>query len=280
MKRISLVADLRAELAVLRDSGRIAFVPTMGNLHDGHISLMGQASRLAEHVVASIFINPTQFNNTDDLDAYPVTVEEDCARLEAAGVAVVFLPTVAEMYPLGLEQGVRVEVPGVSDVLCGEFRPGHFTGVATVVTRLFNMVQPDVAVFGEKDFQQLLVIRRMVRDLAMPIEIVGGKTVREDNGLAMSSRNGYLTKPQRDQAGLLYKTLLEFKNQWLSGERGIVMLEQQAQETLQQAGFRPEYCTIRRSSDLAVPEPDDHQWVILAAAYLGSARLIDNVTVP
>ena len=280
MKRITHVADLRAELAELRNSGKIAFVPTMGNLHAGHISLMEQASGLAEHVVASIFINPTQFNNPDDLAAYPVTIEEDCTLLEAAGVTLVFLPTVAEMYPLGLQQGVRVEVPGLSDVLCGEFRPGHFTGVATVVTRLFNMVQPDIAVFGEKDFQQLLVIRRMVRDLAMPIEIVGGKTMRESNGLAMSSRNGYLTQAERDQAGVLYQTLLEFKNQWLSGERECLKLEQQAKTALQQAGFRPEYCTIRRCDDLAAPETGDQQWVILAAAYLGSARLIDNVLVP
>ncbi len=289
MERIERRADLRLKLTSLRQDdrgGRIAFVPTMGNLHEGHLALMRQARTLADHVVASIFVNPLQFNNPDDFASYPSTMDEDCAKLQAEGVDVVFTPQVDDMYPSGMEDGVKVSVPGLSDILCGEYRPGHFEGVATVVTRLFNMVQPDVAVFGEKDYQQLLVIRRLVEDLAMPIEIVSGETVREKDGLAMSSRNGYLTPQERQQAAGLYQILCRARDQLLSqpvSAEYISNIEHECRIGLEKAGFRAEYCTVRKRSNLLPPEHTGqvaHEGlIILAAVWLGKARLIDNLAI-
>jgi pantoate--beta-alanine ligase len=228
-------------------------------------------------VVVSSFVNPMQFGEGEDFDAYPRTLEEDKAKLTEVGVDLLFAPPVSTLYPSGSAQQTRVEVPGISGVLCGASRPGHFVGVATVVCKLFNMVQPDLAVFGEKDYQQLMVIRRMVADLAIPIEIVGMPTVREADGLAMSSRNGYLSTAQRATASLLYRTLQTTAEAIRAGNRDYNRLEAQAQAALQDAGFRPDYYAIRRAEDLAMPVGSEGDLVILAAAYLGNTRLIDNI---
>jgi pantoate--beta-alanine ligase len=272
---------LRSELAQRRAQGRVAFVPTMGNLHAGHLMLVREARRLAETVVVSIFVNPMQFGANEDLDKYPRTLAADRAALEAEGVDLLFFPSVAAMYPKPLEQQTRVEVPGISGLYCGASRPGHFVGVATVVCKLFNMVQPDVAIFGKKDFQQLLVIRRMVEDLAMPIRIVGVATAREPNGLAMSSRNRYLTEEQRRNAPLLQRQLLQLAGQLRLGERDTALLRQQATETLDEAGFVTDYIDIVDADTLQRVESGSvcRQVVILAAAQLGDARLIDNIEV-
>jgi len=258
---------------------KIAFVPTMGNLHEGHLELVKLARNKADFVVASIFVNPMQFGDGEDFDKYPRTHEEDKQQLMAHGCDLLFLPTVATMYPLAHDQQTRVEVPGLSDILCGASRPGHFIGVSTVVCKLFNMVQPDMAVFGEKDFQQLIVIRRMVNELSMPIEIVGAPTVREKDGLAMSSRNGYLDKQQRKIAPGLYAELQAISEAITKGSRNYKAMEKLAAEKLNKAGFETDYIAIRRISDLHEPVKDDQQLVILAAAYLGSTRLIDNLVV-
>ena len=275
------VAELKREVARLRAAGRrIAFVPTLGNLHAGHRHLMEQARRHADAVVASVYVNPLQFGPTEDFSAYPRTPEPDRALLEAAGVDLLFLPDDAAIYPRGRALSTRIEVPDVSDILCAAARPGHFRGVATVVTRLFNLVAPDVALFGKKDYQQLLVIRLMTADFGLPIEIVGVDTVRDADGLAMSSRNAYLSPAEQRIAPKLYATL-----QTLAGrignrgasESGFAALEAQAAEQLETAGFRPDYVSVRRQQDLALPGPGDRQLVILAAAWLGRARLIDNL---
>lgn len=280
MLTISAIPALREVITGWRRAGeRIAFVPTMGNLHDGHMALVEAASRHADHVVASIFVNPMQFGEHDDFDAYPRTLEEDGRRLAQAGVGVLFAPAIAAIYPGGVEASTRVEVPGLSDTLCGASRPGHFTGVATVVTKLLNMVQPDVALFGEKDFQQLAVIRRMVSDLDMPVEVIGVPTVREEDGLAMSSRNGYLTPEERSIAPVLYKTLREIAKRLQDGEGDFPCLQDFAFKILEKEGFRGDYVAIRRSEDLSEPAPGDRNLVILAAAWLGKARLIDNLQV-
>jgi len=273
------VNELRSEIARLRADGkRLAFVPTMGNLHAGHVHLVRAARRYADVVVASIYVNPLQFGKNEDLNAYPRTPREDQAALREAGVDVLFLPSDADVYPRGLEAMTRVEVPGVSDILCGAFRPGHFRGVATVVNRLFNLVQPDVALFGKKDYQQLLVIRLMVSDLGMPVEIIGVDTVRDVDGLALSSRNGYLTPAERAQAPRLYATLRSLAGRIQNQPvHGFAALEAEAMHALESAGFRPEYVSLRRRADLAMPDPEDRELVILAAAWLGRARLIDNL---
>lgn len=272
------VDELRASVAVWRKAGkRIAFVPTMGNLHAGHLALVTAAGRMADRVVVSIFVNPMQFGEGEDFAAYPRTFDEDQAQLIAAGVDLLFAPTVDTIYPRDSRQQTRVEVPGLSDVLCGVSRPRHFIGVATIVCKLFNLVLPDLALFGEKDFQQLQVIRRMVSDLAFPIEIVGRPTVREDDGLAMSSRNGYLTSAQRATAPLLYKTLLATADGIRRGNLDYGALEKEAEKALAEGGFRPDYFAIRRAEDLAMPDESTEALVILAAAYLGSTRLIDNL---
>lgn len=258
---------------------RIAFVPTMGNLHAGHMQLVAAARQQADRVVVSIFVNPMQFNDAADFQAYPRTLEQDAQALRRAGVDILFAPAEQVVYPHGQSASTRVRVPGVGDVLEGEFRPGHFTGVTTVVNKLFNMVQPDVALFGEKDFQQLLLIRRMVRDLDMPVQIAGLPTVREPDGLAMSSRNGRLSAAQRGVAPVIFQTLSRMRDQVLQGDRHYPALEQQATAALEAAGFRVEYVVLRRASDLQPPLDGDQQLVGLVAAHLGHTRLIDNIPI-
>jgi len=280
MKLIQAVNDLREQVAKWhRDGLTVGFVPTMGNLHDGHLALVDEAFRHADRVLVSIFVNPMQFGEGEDFDTYPRTLEEDRRALEAHDASLLFAPGVDEMYPRPQSEQTRVEVPGLSDILCGASRPGHFTGVATVVCKLFNMVQPDVAVFGEKDYQQLLVIRRMVRDLAMPVGIVSCPTVREPDGLAMSSRNSYLTADQRRIAPRLHAMLEKTKILLLQGDRDFTALESQAAEALVNAGFEVDYFTIREAETLSAPGPGCNQLVILAAARLGRPRLIDNLPV-
>ncbi|MCG6896867.1 MAG: pantoate--beta-alanine ligase [Thiocapsa sp.] len=280
METIDLVADVRTRVRAWRSAGeRVAFVPTMGNLHAGHLTLIGEARARAPRVVASIFVNPMQFAPTEDLDTYPRTLECDRERLREAGCDLLFAPRVAAMYPRGSEEQTRVEVPGhLSEILCGERRPGHFRGVATVVCKLFNIVQPDVALFGEKDFQQLAVVRRMVEDLAMPVEIVGVPTVRESDGLAMSSRNGYLSPEERAQAPALYHALAAARRSLLEGV-GVETVERTAAGTLRDAGLEPDYVSVRVADTLLPPSESDRDLVVLAAAYLGRARLIDNLRV-
>lgn len=278
MLRFKSVPELQQQLREWRCLGRrIGFVPTMGNLHAGHLSLIERARASASVVLASVFVNPTQFGPGEDYSRYPRTLEADCELLAAAGCDAVFAPSVEEMYPDGPALATVVRVNGLHDILCGEVRPGHFDGVATVVAKLFNLTQPDLAVFGEKDFQQFLVIRRMARELSFPIEIIGAPTAREANGLAMSSRNQYLTAEQRQHAGLLLQMLVATREAIRSGQRDYATLSQAALAELHSAGFRPDYFEIRRASDLAVATGADRELVILVAARLGAARLIDNL---
>ena len=279
MELVEQIPTLRARVGTWRRADqRVAFVPTMGTLHAGHLALVREALRLADRVVVSIFVNPLQFGPTEDFGAYPRTLEQDCALLEAAGTHLLFAPPVAAVYPRGQAGQTRVEVPGISDILCGASRPGHFVGVATVVCKLFNMVQPDLAVFGEKDFQQLLVIRLMTQDLSLPVAIQGLATVREPDGLAMSSRNGYLTREERARAPALYQTLLRAGERLRAGV-AIAEVERLAAEEISAAGFGPDYCSVRRAGDLALAGSEDRELVVLAAARLGRARLIDNLGV-
>jgi pantoate--beta-alanine ligase len=260
---------------ILGSKQRIGLVPTMGNLHAGHHSLVALARRRADVVVASVFVNPTQFGPNEDFSRYPRTPDADAAGLEASGCDVLFLPTVEDMYPYGIERSVRVSVPELPDILEGAIRPGHFDGVATVVSKLFNLVRPHVAVFGQKDYQQLLVIRRLTRDLGYPIDIVAAPIVREANGLAMSSRNQYLSPEQRDQASAIHATLQRMADEVRSG-RAVGEIEAEALAHLRQAGFVPDYAVVRRAEDLREPAASDRDRVALIAARLGSTRLIDN----
>ena len=280
MQIVQTVSDIRQQVANWKAAGeRVALVPTMGNLHAGHLQLVAQAQKQAERVVVSLFINPLQFNEADDFNAYPRTEAEDQQKLQAVGVDTLFMPAVDEVYPGGQSRSVKVVVPGLGDILEGEWRPGHFTGVATIVNKLFNMVQPDLAMFGEKDFQQLVVIQRMVDDLNMPVAIVPVPTMREPDGLAMSSRNGRLTADQRIMAPALHQCLVRIQEQLVQGSREFVRLESEAMDWLKQQGLLPEYVAIRRISDLEKPEPSDLKLVILIAARLGSTRLIDNLQI-
>ncbi len=279
MITVNAVDDLRAQIDIWRRGGNVAFVPTMGNLHAGHLSLVKEAHKIADRVVASIFVNPLQFGAGEDFENYPRTFERDSEMLIDEGTDLLFAPPVEVMYPKPQADQTRVEVPGLSELLCGACRPGHFVGVATVVCKLFNMVQPDIAVFGNKDYQQLMVIRRMVEDLAMPVAIVGVETMREADGLAMSSRNGYLGAQERALAPMLYRTLSDLAARLGDGEDDFHRLEQEAAAALDGAGFRTDYVAIRRASDLLDPAAGETELVILAAAYLGKARLIDNIEV-
>ncbi len=276
MKLVQTLDALRQQRAAL--PGTVALVPTMGNLHAGHIELVRVARQLARHVVVSIFVNPMQFSGGEDIDAYPRTLAEDAARLEHEGVDLLFVPSVEAVYPGDMEQHTRVEVPGISDLYCGASRPGHFVGVATVVCKLFNMVQPDFAVFGQKDYQQLMVIRHMVDDLAMPVVIHGVPTVREPDGLAMSSRNGYLTEEQRGRATVLNAVLQDTAAQLKKGVTDYQQLEKQARDKIEQAGLKVDYFSIVDANDLGAPSVGT-DLVILLAAYLGKARLIDNLEI-
>jgi len=279
MITLQTVEQLRRQLSIWRKAEqRIALVPTMGNLHIGHLKLVERARQLAERVVVTIFVNPLQFGQGEDFENYPRTLAEDSRKLEEYHTDLLFAPSVSEVYPKSQSEQTIVEVPGLSTILCGQTRPGHFAGVATVVCKLFNMVQPDIAVFGEKDFQQLMVIRRMVEDLLIPVEIIGMATVREADGLAMSSRNGYLSPEQRRQAPAIYRLLTNTAQALMAGERDFESLQQAACAKLEQAGLRPDYFQIRRAADLQIPAAEEKELVILAAAYLGGARLIDNMT--
>lgn len=270
--------ELRERVAQWRRKGeRIAFVPTMGNLHAGHGSLVSRATELAEHVIVSIFVNPLQFGPNEDFAAYPRTPEDDRQLLSSLDAEVLFAPEVDDIYPRGQETTARVHVPGLEDILCGAFRPGHFMGVATVVTKLLNLVQPDVALFGEKDFQQLMIIRRAAIDLCMPVEIVGVQTTREQDGLAMSSRNRYLKPEQRAVAPEIFAALERARLALESGSSDYAALEKAGAESLQKAGFRPDYFAVRDANTLQLPEIGAKDLVVLTAARIGRARLIDNV---
>lgn len=280
MNKVEKVSSLRAAIVAARKQGKtIAFVPTMGNLHVGHLELVKTAKRRAEFVVVSIYVNPTQFGANEDLDNYPSTPEEDARQLAETGADLLFLPSDTTMYPGELAKQTYVRVPKVSSLYCGLDRPEHFQGVTTVVARLFNMVQPDIAVFGKKDYQQLVIIRRMVEDLAYAIQVVGVDTVRSDEGLALSSRNGYLSKAELKKAPMLYQQLQNLA-QGLQEKGGkITLLEDQAKAALASAGFDPQYIAVCRQSDLQAGKKKDKKLVILAAARLGPARLIDNLEV-
>ncbi|MDP4548237.1 MULTISPECIES: pantoate--beta-alanine ligase [unclassified Marinobacter] len=280
MRTVHSLKELRSILRAYRQQEKtIALVPTMGNLHEGHISLVRKASEAADIVVTSIFVNPMQFGANEDLDSYPRTLAEDQDKLAPAGNTLIFAPPVSEIYPEGLANQTKVVVPEVSEGHCGASRPGHFEGVATVVTMLFNMIQPDIAFFGEKDFQQLAVIRKMTRDLMMPIEIIGAPTVREDDGLAKSSRNGYLSEEERAIAPVVYKTLTHAARQLEAGSNDFAGLEQEARDTLSEAGLRPDYFNIVNSLTLKPAADTDKELTILVAAFLGTTRLIDNISV-
>ena len=277
IETITELAALRERVRGWRRDGlRVGFVPTMGNLHAGHYSLVMLARQYADRVVSSVFVNPTQFGPNEDFTRYPRTPDADTAGLEGAGCDVLWLPTVESMYPFGVELASRIRVPGVSAVLEGECRPGHFDGVCTVVSRLFNQVQPDVAAFGKKDFQQLAVIRQMVTDLAFPIEILGGSIVRESDGLAMSSRNQYLDANERPIAAEIRRTLLAMRESLVAGQSRL-QVEADAARHLAAAGFQVDYAAIRRP-DLSEPEEaESAAKVALIAAKLGRTRLIDNL---
>lgn len=279
MKVIHTIAELRAHLAGFQ---RPAFVPTMGNLHDGHIALVKQAKPLGDVTVVSIFVNRLQFLPHEDFGTYPRTLEADCKKLEAAGCDVVFAPSEQELYPE--PQGYKVHPPAeLADILEGHFRPGFFVGVCTVVLKLFNLVQPRYAVFGAKDYQQQMVIRRMVAQLGLPIEIVTGATLRAEDGLALSSRNGYLSPSERAEAVQLSRTLKSMIAMLRAGEHNLAAIEQHATHTLAQRGWKPDYLTVRRRHDLQPPQHDDlthaDRLVVLGAAKLGTTRLIDNLEV-
>lgn len=277
MQTVHTIAELRAQVMAWKRAGeQVAFVPTMGNLHRGHIHLVERARELAPRTVASIFVNPMQFGPSEDFAAYPRTLDADSRQLETAGLDLLFAPGVTEVYPRPLEQMTQVTVPELPAVLCGASRPTHFSGVTTVVSKLFNMVQPDIAVFGEKDWQQLVIIRRMATDLDMPVAIVGVPTVREPDGLALSSRNGYLSAEERAIAPTLYATLRATAERLRAGERDFAALEAEAKAQLASAGFRPDYFEIRRPDDLQRPNLEDAELRIFVAAWLGRARLIDN----
>jgi len=280
MRTVHSLKELRTILRGYRQQGKtIGLVPTMGNLHEGHISLVRKAAEAADIVVTSIFVNPMQFGANEDLDTYPRTLAADQDKLAAAGNTLVFAPGVEEIYPEGLANQTKVVVPEVSEGHCGASRPGHFEGVATVVTMLFNMVQPDIAVFGEKDYQQLAVIRKLARDLMIPVEVIGAPTVREDDGLAKSSRNGYLSEQERAIAPVVFRTLRHTADQLTEGRTDYSNLEQEARDALSEAGLRPDYFNIVNSLTLKPASQDDRELTLLVAAFLGTTRLIDNLSI-
>lgn len=274
------IHSLREALAAERKAGkRIGFVPTMGNLHSAHIELVKIAQRNCDVVVTSIFVNPLQFGLNEDWDKYPRTLAADSAKLEAVGCNYLFCPDEKEIYPNGMAEQTRVIVPTMTDVLCGASRPGHFEGVTTVVTKLFNIVQPDEAVFGIKDFQQLAVIRRMVEDLCIPIKITAGEIFREADGLAMSSRNGFITPDERPKVAVLNRSLNAIKQAITDGRRDFTVLVDEARTQIEAAGFRVDYISICNSRTLDMAAHDDREITILGAMYTQGARLIDNVSV-
>lgn len=274
------IEALQSQLVLQRKAGRsIGLVPTMGNLHQGHLQLVKTARQHADVVVVSLFVNPTQFGANEDLDSYPRTWQEDINKLEALNTDILFAPNVQQMYPLGGDNTSHVHVPDITHVLCGASRPGHFDGVTTIVNKLFNICRADVAIFGEKDWQQLAVIRRMVIDLNIPIKIIGEPIVREQDGLAMSSRNGYLTTEQRQLAPALYAELQTLKAALLDGDRDVLTLEQEATSRLIELGFKPDYLHILDPLRLKPTQQNDKHFIILVAAFVGTTRLIDNLNV-
>jgi pantoate--beta-alanine ligase len=277
MLSVSSIEPLRRQISEWKQQGHsIGFVPTMGNLHDGHLALIDRARQSADKVVASIFVNPTQFGPNEDFDNYPRTLSRDSELLKAHSTDLLFSPDVEAMYGDG-GSAISVHVPDtLNDMLCGLSRPGHFDGVATIVSKLFNQVQPDIAVFGQKDYQQLVVIRKMVRDLDFPIEVIGHETVRETDGLAMSSRNGYLDEQQRQQAPGLYRVLLDLCQQVKMNPASSGEVLKNAIQALLDDGFNVEYVEIRRQYDLNLPETGDNMLIALAAVTMGKTRLIDN----
>lgn len=278
METVTTIAAVRERIRRWRSEGRrIAFVPTMGNLHPGHVSLIEMARRHGDRFVASIFVNPMQFGPNEDFAHYPRTPTQDARMLADAGCDLMFMPDVTEIYANGSERATKVEVPGLSSILDGEFRPGHFEGVATVVAKLFHIVEPDVAVFGEKDFQQLTIIRRMAADLCMPVTVIAAPTVRDPDGLAMSSRNQYLTDEERSKAPVIHQTLLAALERLRAGDRDFAALERNGLEVLIAGGFSPDYFAVRRADDLSIPDANTPHFVVLVAARLGRARLIDNL---
>ncbi|MCM2361572.1 pantoate--beta-alanine ligase [Pseudomonas sp. SR18] len=278
MNTVRTVRELRSAVAHARKAGkRIGFVPTMGNLHSGHATLVTKAVQQADFVVASIFVNPLQFGAGEDLDKYPRTLAADQEKLLQAGCNLLFAPTVEEMYPGGMTGQTRVSVPQLSEGLCGASRPGHFEGVATVVSKLFNMVQPDIAVFGQKDYQQLAVIRAMVHDLNMPIQIIGEPTVRAEDGLALSSRNGFLNAEERGIAPVLYRCLSQIAAAIKNGDHDFAALRAEQVKQIEAAGLRLDYLEVRQGVHLRPATPEDKDIVILVAAFLGTTRLIDNL---
>ena len=280
MKVVHSKEDLEEQIAEWRHNGEhVALVPTMGSLHNGHLSLVERAREHAERVVVSIFVNPTQFGEGEDYDKYPRTLEMDKRRLKTTGTDLIFAPDVETVYPFGTENATVVSVPGLTENFCGASRPGHFDGVTSVVARFFAIVQPDVAVFGQKDYQQQLVIRYMAEDMSLPISIITAETVREDDGLAMSSRNAYLSDKERSVAPVLYRTLSKIGEELQNGRRNFDELESQAEKELSHAGFKVDYFAIRRAQNLEVPDRDCDELVVLTAARLGSTRLIDNIVV-
>jgi len=280
MDTVSTIAGVREHVGRWRSEGRrVAFVPTMGNLHAGHMSLIEAARRHGDRFVASIFVNPMQFGPNEDYAHYPRTPQQDERMLAEAGCNLMFMPDVAEIYPHGSERATRVDVPSLSRILDGEARPGHFEGVSTIVATLFHIVAPDVAVFGEKDFQQLTIVRRMVTDLCLPVEIVGAPTVRDADGLAMSSRNQYLSAAERQTAPRIYQILVAAAKRLQAGDTEFASIERTGVEGLEKAGMKPDYFSVRRALDLGPPAPDTKHLVVLTAARLGKARLIDNIQV-
>lgn len=277
---VHTIKELQDHLNEHRKSARsICLVPTMGNLHAGHLQLVSSAQQHADVVVMSLFVNPTQFSANEDLGNYPRTLQDDIDKLSSLNTDILFAPSIAEIYPLGGDNTTHVHVPGLTDILCGATRNGHFDGVTTIVCKLFNMTRADVAIFGEKDFQQLAVIRRMVRDLNIPINIIGEAIVREADGLAMSSRNGYLSKLERKTAPVLYKTLLSVKQDVLNGQNDFETIEAHAKSELAQQGFKPDYLHVFQRDQLRPAVLGDKELVILVAAFLGNTRLIDNLNV-
>jgi pantoate--beta-alanine ligase len=280
MKTFNDVQSIRARINMLKQQGNsVAFVPTMGNLHDGHLSLVSLAKQRADVVVVSIFVNPMQFENANDLDNYPRTLEQDLAKLTSAGVDIVFTPTPEIMYPNGLDQQTFVEVPGLSHILEGESRPGHFRGVATIVAKLFNIVKPDIACFGEKDFQQLAIIRQMVNDLALDIQVLGVPTMREKDGLAMSSRNNRLTEEQRILAPKVALVMNEVANRIANDRNSVADALELAQQALVNTGMQPDELFVVDADRLIEIDARSKRAVVLMAAFLGDVRLIDNVVV-
>lgn len=270
------IIEVREALAKMREVQKIILVPTMGNLHDGHLRLVKLAKTYAPFVVVSIFVNPLQFGPKEDFANYPRTLTQDIEKLSALDVDLVFTPPTSQMYP-ALEDQTHVYVPTLSEDLCGIFRPHFFRGVATVVTKLFNIIQPNFAAFGEKDFQQLLIVRKLVQDLCLPIEIVSVPTVREHDGLAMSSRNHYLNAKERQRAVILYQTLMQARQEIQDGNQNYQHLIKCAENSLTSAKFTVDYVSIRRRENLNEPNIHDRELIILAAAWLGNTRLIDNV---